>query len=608
MKLSVVTITCRANPRFKEMADTLFTSFRRAATDAVLQWIIVDDKLWTQDGNERLAPVIEIYERLPADVRARIEIQHFPPPPTAHRSPDLSDPLPAHNSARNAALAVVEPESYVVFLSDCTVVSADWVTVALDVASKNLGWRCQLYTVHDLPMPCDGTPFRYRDAHDNLHPVVATTVAGPCWGVPAAMLVKIGGFDADYDGEDDMTEHEALIRLQRVGVSFVTTKRATCVRMRRSKLKADVTTREDAIRSKRNQMYYGQLVRDRQRILPGAQQVAASSRGLGGARPAPAPAVLNPDLTETIDLGPVDELPEIAAPRPAARPVASLAERARALQEQRRQRAADAAAGKPEVIADGERCGYTPTQGRFKEQPCILRQRHGGAHRFDEASLEAPTAAAAPTPPPRPSREPPAPTADQAKALVAVDDYIQAALQVLEGLAFSPARMVATLFVLMLRDGIVMVEQQVLRALEDMGVPAGELQQHMSGWQGILPLLPRFHDAQRLIPLLRQHHEAMEQWRLERGLDTHAAMAPNDLMHAIALELNYELATPDDFGDANADEVAALERAAVNAAGDDDIVSVEPLSEEEAEAQRLAAERLAAEESARGSAPEPQAS
>ena len=109
------------------MAATLLQSFLRAPSQPLLEWLIVDDLLWREDPDDRLAPITAAVSALPLEVRQRIRVDHFAPPPGRHRGPDIGDPLPAHNTARNAGLAAITPDSsYVVILSDCTVVTSDW--------------------------------------------------------------------------------------------------------------------------------------------------------------------------------------------------------------------------------------------------------------------------------------------------------------------------------------------------------------------------------------------------------------------------------------------------------------------------------------------------
>lgn len=330
MKLSVITPTCRSNPRFAEMAATLLQSFMRAPATTLLEWLIVDEVLWRDPPEERLAPITEALATLPLEVRQRIHVDHFAPPPGQHRGPDIADPLPAHNTARNAGLAAVAPDSrYVIILSDCSLVTSDWVTVACELAQQHVGWKCRLAQVHDLVVP-HHQPLRYQDAWDTFHPVAATTVAGPCWGAPLDAFLAVGGFDADYDGEDDYYDHEILLRLSRVGIQFHTTKRAGVVRLRRTLVKHEVTNHREVLHAKRNVAFYRALAADRDRLLPGGNATGGAQLGRGAPhqppRPAPAPAparVAPPVAAGTRRVPGAGVPPARPAPaRPAAAPAA----------------------------------------------------------------------------------------------------------------------------------------------------------------------------------------------------------------------------------------------------------------------------------------------
>jgi hypothetical protein len=390
MKLSVITITCRSNPRFAEMARSMMSSFRKAPADTILEWIIVDDKLWWMDGAERIAEIDDVLATLPDETRGRVHVEHFAPPPSLYRGPDISDPLPAHNTARNAGLAAAALDStYLVFLSDCTAVTEHWFTTALDIASKNQGWKCQVSVVHDLPIPHD-EPFRYQDSHDNLHAVPCTTVAGPCWGVPRDALLAVGGFDTDYDGEDDLYDHEVLLRLGRSGVPFVTTKRARVVRLKRTQTKPDVTTRQEVLRAKRNQLYYTQLGQDRSRTLPGAAASNTGPLGLaqpgGGAarapRPAPSRSMARPSARSAPVAMAAPNPPRAApAPRPPPRPAAPVPAAARPANDGGAppRAAAPVVDTRPRAQHASEICGL-PGAATGLALPCILVAGHAGVH------------------------------------------------------------------------------------------------------------------------------------------------------------------------------------------------------------------------------------
>jgi hypothetical protein len=315
MKLSVVTITCRENPRLGEAGRTIAASLARTP-DVELEWIIVDEKQ---------RPVMELLEltagaannAVYAAVQNRLSIDVIAPPATdVRRGPNKGV---AHNTARNAGLAVCDPNSeYVVFLNDCNLVTMDWVAVARDCADQGVGWRCKMTETFDMPVPADGM-LKHKSHHDRFHVVPWSTVANACWGAPKKCFDEIHGFDLAYDGQRRYNDVEAILRMSRLGLSYITTERAFTLQLRRTKVADEVTTRHDVYVGARNQNTFNELVRSPARILPaieypwpvGSALVASVAppierdpipgpplptfaRGVGGgnhAAPAPAPGV-----------------------------------------------------------------------------------------------------------------------------------------------------------------------------------------------------------------------------------------------------------------------------------------------------------------------------
>lgn len=274
MKLSVVTVTCRTNPRLSEAARTLFASARKAGVQ--LDWIIVDEKRRQLHDLIDTTQLQTVAVEPPALRRTQVAIDNtlhttdrmaiavVPPLPSSARSG--ADKTPAHNSARAAGLAEVTGE-YVVFLNDCNVVTIDFCAVAKDCAARGVGWKVKTHQISDMQIPADGV-LRYRDHHDLLRTVPHMTVAGPCWGVPTAKLAEIGGFDLAYDGQKKGSDLDAIIRLARTGLAFVTTERAFTVQLKRTKNESEITTSKEALASARNQKLLNQLANDKTRILP----------------------------------------------------------------------------------------------------------------------------------------------------------------------------------------------------------------------------------------------------------------------------------------------------------------------------------------------------
>lgn len=262
MKISVITITCRQNPRLAEMARTLAATQQRVVKDEVeLVWIVVDEL----DPNR-------VYQTMEAEFAGRnlrgFGVAGIPTPPTEHRSgPDRAV---AHNTARNAGLALALANAsadYIVMLNDCNIVSMDWASVVRDCAAKGVGWKCKTDVIADMPVPADGI-VKHKGHHDLLRPVPVMTVAGACWGAPAKYFYAINGFDTAYDGQRKGNDVDAIVRMSRMGLQFVTTARAYTLQLRRTKIDDEVTTRKDVYAGARNSALLNQLIRDKQRRLP----------------------------------------------------------------------------------------------------------------------------------------------------------------------------------------------------------------------------------------------------------------------------------------------------------------------------------------------------
>jgi len=320
MKLSVITITCRTDPRLPEMARTLIQSLSAAPADTRLEWIIVDDRLLGEGARETSKSVRElvfaaVHGVASEGVMDRFSVNHTPPLPSPHRGPQVASPAPAHNSARNAGLfACADNVDYIVFLNDCSIVTVGWAAVAVDCALAGKGWRCKEGSIQDIKLP-DGH-YRHKDHHDRLRPVPATTVGGACWGAPAASFGKIRGFDLAYDGEAKGHELDAVVRLARTGLAFVTTERAYTVRLRRTLTSDEVSTRQEVFVGNRNKILLNELTRDRSRVLPVIEAKPA-------VRSAPKPKKEKSEKPRAPDSGPT-RLPGVA-PAPTTAAAAPLA-------------------------------------------------------------------------------------------------------------------------------------------------------------------------------------------------------------------------------------------------------------------------------------------
>lgn len=281
MKISVITITCRTNPRLAEMARTLAAAQQRAK-DVRLEWIVVDE----------VDPERAIHAAAPLGWADGFVALGVATPPTEHRAgPDRAV---AHNTARNAGLFASSGD-YIVMLNDCNIVSMDWASVARDCALQGVGWKCKTDVIPDMPVPADGI-VKHKGHHDLLRPVPVMTVAGACWGAPTEAFKKIHGFDLVYDGQRKGNDVDAIVRLSRVGVSFVTTARAYTLQLRRTKVDEEVTTRKDVYAGAKNAAQLNALIRDKTRFLPVVEAVPPAMRAPVDLPPAPPAGVVQPPV------------------------------------------------------------------------------------------------------------------------------------------------------------------------------------------------------------------------------------------------------------------------------------------------------------------------
>lgn len=251
MHIAIVTITCRTDPRFADMAKTLAHNVSRLGTDDEISWLIVD-------GSERddLADVIDEIGDAGMD-----DIAIIGPP----RSPWRDDGYPDPQTARNAALAELSDADYVVFLDDCTIVNNYWLEQVVTCAHAGHGYRCAVATIPNTVVP-DSGEFRWpHAAPDMLAKCSATTVAGRCFGMPLEVLRAIGGFDMSYAGGMAKGDMDAFVRAERAGLVWMTNRRGWAVQLTATHDAAPIGKRDhDA----RNQRLFDALLADPTRIEP----------------------------------------------------------------------------------------------------------------------------------------------------------------------------------------------------------------------------------------------------------------------------------------------------------------------------------------------------
>jgi hypothetical protein len=269
MKLSIVTITCRRQPLFKKMADTIAANLKNTPMDLI--WICVDDRLWHENAAERRQELIDA-------VDGRFTVRHEPPKPSRFRGPARvsAQDLPDHNGARNTglalALALSGKDSYVLYLDDCTLLSQSVFAVLKVAAEKFSGLRVPIFTKRDLNVPMNGVVTDHEIGGLHLVPCAETTVAGGCFGAPMSYLLGIDGFDEAYGGESGREDIDAFVRMSRLGLRWLTSKRCAAIQLLHTHTKDDVSLVAEAHRGNSNRHLYAALLKDRRRTLPSTPQ------------------------------------------------------------------------------------------------------------------------------------------------------------------------------------------------------------------------------------------------------------------------------------------------------------------------------------------------
>ena len=273
MKLSVITITSRVNPRLAEMCHALAANLTQH--EAVkLEWIVVDEKLWydTAEREESYTPG-RLWAQAQGDRLAhRFAIQHVMPKPSKWRGPDVAVDRPDPNSARNTGLAHVTGE-YVAFVDDCTLVGAGWLETLLACAAKDAGYRCNIAFPRDalFRMPANGL-VRDREVADRLVELSPTTVAGIAFGAPLAAFEAIGGFDESYGGGSGCEELDAFVRLARTGLRFYGSRAGWVYHLKAADARDEVVTVSEVFHAEKNKQRFNALLGDRRRTWPATEQ------------------------------------------------------------------------------------------------------------------------------------------------------------------------------------------------------------------------------------------------------------------------------------------------------------------------------------------------
>lgn len=269
MNLAIITITCRPEPRFLDVANaiagSLIASGQRAPEAA---WIVVDDLLSGGSPETRIAREAGL-KRVVDD---RFALYHVAPKPSPVRGPwrETPEDLPDQNNARNTglAMAVAIGAQYVVYLDDCTIPTQSLLQVAFLAAEKGVCLRVPIVFKSDIVVPKDGKVAMGESGGMHLAPCKATTAAGGCFGMPVDALKTINGFDEVYAGAMGKQDLDAFVRAERAGWKWMTSKRCAAIQLSKTHDKASVSRNDEALSGRPSMKPWNALLRDKQRFLP----------------------------------------------------------------------------------------------------------------------------------------------------------------------------------------------------------------------------------------------------------------------------------------------------------------------------------------------------
>jgi hypothetical protein len=266
MKLAIVTITCRPEPRFADMVKAIAGSISASKIEPKPYWIVVDDVL--NAAETRIARS----EGLKRIVDSQFGLLHVQPKPSKVRGPWRTTPedLPDQNNARNTGLtfAIAMDADYVLYVDDCTVITQSTIQAVLACAEKNVCLRVPIVFKNDIVIPQDGKVSMGESGGFHFVPCKATTAAGGCFGMPIEALVGIGGFDEVYAGAMGKQDLDAFMRAERAGWKWVTTKRCAAIQLAKTHDKASVSRNDEALSGRASVKPWNNLLRDKTRFMP----------------------------------------------------------------------------------------------------------------------------------------------------------------------------------------------------------------------------------------------------------------------------------------------------------------------------------------------------
>jgi hypothetical protein len=270
MKLSIITITCRPEPRFLDVANAIAGNLVAALASKAftLSWIVVDDLLSSGSPETRVAREAGL-KRV---VDGRFALYHVAPKPSKVRGPwrETSEDLPDQNNARNTGLAMAMAinTDYVIYLDDCTIPTQSLLECAVLAAGKAVCLRVPIVFKTDIAVPQDGKVSMGESGGMRLAPCKATTAAGGCFGMPIDALKAIGGFDEVYAGAMGKQDLDAFVRAERAGWKWMTSKRCAAIQLSKTHDKASVSRNDDALSGRASMQPWNDLLRDKQRFAP----------------------------------------------------------------------------------------------------------------------------------------------------------------------------------------------------------------------------------------------------------------------------------------------------------------------------------------------------